>query len=523
VYLKKQKIEVHNTGKDYKVSNEELMSLSKLKPNRRVLAARFNLGIYTLVPKKALARSELRSGARCQVRNEKRVQKGKAAEPCISLWMWMAYTIGEPPAAFDSTKMNKSAEQMRLYLAKQSYFNAHVRPEVVYKNKGIVRWRKGKKVKVIYHIEPGSAFRIRNIEFKSEDSGISGRLNELKERSILHENDLFNVDKLDKERDEIAAYLNNRGYYDFTKDYIVYDADSTIGKQQIDLKINIKGIQEAISGSSDSTKIINHRRYYIGEVYINTVYNPRQPDYKPKDTLYYDNLYILSNGELSLRPSLLSYTSSVIPREIYQKSKIDLTYKRFSQLGVFKSVTVQMTPRLQADSAGLNFVDVRVLLRPSRKQRLGFDPRVTNRSGNMGIYLNFLYRHKNLRGGAEQLDARVLGGFEAAQTVVQTAGESSVGDQIQRNLRLNTFEVGPEITLKIPRLPFMAYARSGKRAEPSTLYSALLNYQIRPDYERILAQFNFSSSFIENPDKVRKITWDIAEFSIIKINKSRAF
>lgn len=521
-FLKKQKLVIHRDSAAYAVPNEELLALSKLKPNRRVLLARFNLGIYTLVPDKALERSIPRLEAKCRRKNEKRKAKGKLEEPCTNLWTWMAYTVGEPPALLDSAKLERSADQMRIYLNKQGYFNARIEPEVIYRKKGIVWWRKGNKAKVRFHVYPGQPYRLRSINYRFEDTGIAGREANIRESSTLRIGDIFNVGKLDKEREELSAYLNDRGYYAFTKDYITYDADSTLGHHTVDLTLKLNGIHRATS-VSDSIAIENHKRYFIGEVYIHTVYDPRNPDAVPLDTLLYDNYLILYNKELQVRPSLLSYTSLLNPAEGYQRSKVDLTYKRFVQLGVYKSVTIQLIPRSDVDSMGINFIDVKILLHPNELQSIIVDPRVTNRAGNMGIYGNFAYRHINLNKGAQRLEGRLIGGFEAAQTVGQTSANNQGIEQLERNLRLNTFEIGPEFSLRIPLVKPLPILRFQRSSEPSAIFTALLNYQIRPDYERTLGQLNAGVSWIENPSKVRRMYVDIAEFSVIRINRSPEF
>jgi hypothetical protein len=61
VYLKKDAIIYHDAPDEFAVSKSTLNELTKLKPNRRVALMRINLGIYTLVPNKALKRSEVRA------------------------------------------------------------------------------------------------------------------------------------------------------------------------------------------------------------------------------------------------------------------------------------------------------------------------------------------------------------------------------------------------------------------------------------------------------------------------------
>ena len=220
VYLKKDAIVYHDTPEEFAVSKSTLKELTKLKPNRRVALMRINLGIYTLVPTKPLQRSEVRAAERCSKKNERRRAKGKQPKECKSLWMWLAYTVGEPPAQLDSTKMEKSAQQMSNYLQKRGYFNNRIETEVIYKNKGLIFWRKGLKCKLQYHIYPGEPYRIRDVKYLFEDTEMAKSQDELFETSTIKKNEVFDVDVLDGERDRIAEYFNNSGYFEFTKDFI---------------------------------------------------------------------------------------------------------------------------------------------------------------------------------------------------------------------------------------------------------------------------------------------------------------
>jgi outer membrane protein assembly factor BamA len=142
----------------------------------------------------------------------------------------------------------------------------------------------------------------------------------------------------------------------------------------------------------------------------------------------------------------------------------------------------------------------------------------------MGIYGNLVYTHRNLFRGAEGMDIRIISGLEASQTLVQTTeATDQAGQQLKRNFRLNTFEIGPEITYRVPRLWPLGCDVTKQSSDPQTSLSAALNYQRRPDYERTLSQIKFTYNWIENPDVVRRVNLDIVEFSIIKIQKSESF
>jgi outer membrane protein assembly factor BamA len=209
---------------------------------------------------------------------------------------------------------------------------------------------------------------------------------------------------------------------------------------------------------------------------------------------------------------------------MYQRSRIERTYKRFSQMGVFKSTTIQLVPRETAINEKIHILDTHVRLTPEEKQSYFFYPHLTNRSGNMGIYGNLTYTHRNLFGGAEALDFNIVTGMEASQNLAFGSNENNTAASgLQRNFQLNTFEVGPEITYRVPRLWPFGCDFTAQSSDPQTALSATFNYQRRPDYQRTLSQVRYSYNWIENPDAVSRVSLDVVEFSIIKINKSQSF
>jgi len=241
-------------------------------------------------------------------------------------------------------------------------------------------------------------------------------------------------------------------------------------------------------------------------------------------------LNIFDDSTASVSKYLLSCIQGYNQGELYQKNKIDKTYKRYSQLGVFRSTTIMLVPRKDTLNPSINLLDTYIRATPEKRQGFSsIDPHLTNRAGNMGIYANPGYLNKNLFHGAERLEARMIIGMEASQTLVQTTDarvqttDASGSGQIRRSFGLNTFEIGPEITLRLPRLWPLGCDFTSRSSDPQTAITALFNYQKRPDYERTLSQFRYAYSFIENPDKVTRINIDLVEFSIISIEKSPAF
>ncbi len=532
VYFEDHKVDFTESKNDLlpmsNVSADELLYLTKLKPNRKTLMFRLNMRLNTFVPRKFLDRSLVRIDARCKRINKKRFDKEtrknkihKEPKTCNGLWPWLAYTVGEAPVLLDTVLMNKGARQMQIYLRKNGYFNAVVDAESVVNQENSFFWKAGKKSTVVYHVTLKDLYTINKVEWAAEDANILKQIPKLQEKTLLKSGERFRVENLDNERGRISLLLSNEGFYEFIPDFIVYQLDTVTSPKEVNVKLSVLN-QKALDGYGNLTgKTLPHRKFYIGQISFNTSFNPLNPNETPTDTIEYKGLDIYSVGLSCVKPVILDRRVEVKETQLYQQRYLDETYKRFTQLGVFKTVNIQLSPRNDAKT-GQALLDVKVLLAPNKKQTLSFDPRVTNRSGNMGIYGNFIYKHRNVFRGAESFEFKTVVGAEASQ--VLGGASANEGNQIvQRTFQLNTFEIGPELNLILPRLFPRDLAKTSRSNDPKTTLRAGLNYQRRPDYTRTLSQVSFGWNFIENPETVSSFDIEWAELSVIKIDRSAAF
>ncbi len=516
-FLQRHDVVLHKSEEDFAITKDELLTFTKLNPNRRILWLRFNHTIYLMVNKNKLEESDRKTAVRCAKKNARRLRKGKTLKECQSWRSFMAYTVGEPTVLLDSVKMKKGAEQMNVYLHKKGYFRSEVAPEVIFNEKK-------NKCRVVYNVTPGKVYRIRTIDYNISDPEMAKVESVILENSLIKPSSKFDIDVLDLERERIATFFNNRGYYEFNKEHIIYKVDSSQGGYVVDVRMNLQLQKESLIAFPDSIVEVPHKKYFIGDIYVQTDFNLATPDRIPPDTIYFDGFKILSDGKPDITEYLISCLQGYNTGDLYQKNKLDKTYKRYSQLGVFRASNIQLIPKKEAAGPNINILDTYIRLTPAKKQSFTIDPHVTNRSGNMGIYGNITYTHRNLFRGAEAMDVRIIAGVEASQTLVQTSTPTdATGQQIRRNLGLNTFEFGPEVTYRVPRLWPFGCDYTQLSSDPQTSVSAALNYQSRPDYERTLSQLKFSYNWIENPDVVRRVNIDAVEFSIIKIQKSQSF
>ncbi len=523
--LVRQQIEIVDRPPGYKVDSDDLSGVLRQRPNRRIVFLRFHLGVYNLVnPKRQQAAHQKRAG-KIERKIARKLRRGKelTAKDLREMradtlgWRdWLTNTVGEPPVAFDSLLADRSRSQIETVLAKNGYFGADVDYRVRYNSS------KRKVKRLTYEVRPGMPYIIDTLVYNINDRGIERRADFLKATSTIREGDRFEVKKMDQERERITDYLNNRGYYSFSKDFITFKADSALGDRKVRLDMNLRRPQ-ALTTVADSLQTVDHVRYFIRNIYFHTDYNPADRTYEPTDTLKMknaDGVFILPRGELNLKPELLLYLLEFKPGDLYQKGRVDLTYRRLVQLPIVRSLNIRFKAVEDSDVA---LLDCDIFMTQMKRQVVSAESGVTHRDGLFGLSGSLNFSHRNVFSGSELGRLTIMGGVEAQQPLTLTQNLEIQRVDITDNIRFNTFEIGPEITLNFNRFFPFKMTQFRRSNAPRTTFSAGFNYQNRPDYERQLANFRYSVTFVENADRGSRIFWDVWELSTIKIEKSEAF
>lgn len=518
--LVRQQVKIIDRPADLGLSDDDIKEVLKQKTNRRVLGMRFNLGVYNLVNPDRQAEASFRKSIRKKRKLARKQRKGKELTikqekdilaDTLTWRDWLSGTVGEAPVAFDSLKAEKSADQLKILFSKNGYFRTDVDYEVNYK-------ANGRKVKpIIYFVKPHIPYHIDTLIYSSDDYLLEAKTDFFRNNSTLKIRQRFDVESMDVEREAITSYLNNRGYYTFTKDYITYKVDSSYNNHGVKVELFINAPKT--TSTVDSTGRRAHTKYTIGDIYFHIDYDPIDKDYEPTDTLYSGGVYYLSRGPLSIRPDLLRYLLDFQKGDLYQKDRVEATYKKLVDLSIIRSVTMNM----QVSDSLSNVLNCEVFIAQNKEKYISAESGVTHRDGLFGIKGSLVFSNRNVFLGGETGQVRINGAIEAQQPLTLTQGEDLTTQDITDNLRFNTFEIGPELVMNFHK--FIPFPRDWFRKSNDTRSSltAGFNYQNRPDYERQLYQFRYGMSFIENPEKGSKISVDIWELSTVKIKKSPGF
>jgi outer membrane protein assembly factor BamA len=384
--------------------------------------------------------------------------------------------IGEPPVIFDSTLVYKTDSELQKLFVNMGYINVDVSSTIV---------RHGnRKAEVSYLIVGNEPYRIRNYTFAIEDTLIRNELfggvnDEPRERlwgelatlrtSLVRENNLFDRNVLDTERGRITHLLRNRGFFAFAKDNIIFDADTSLNANAVDLDLRLRRLPPL---AGDSLRFyFQDKKYHLDKVSIYLDYDPllfsNVNDYPKQDSIVNNDYTIFHLGNRpSLRARTLTNNTFLVPGRQYSQLQEELTYSSFANLNALNNIHIQFNEKVKNDSA---FLDVSILTMPARKQAISFSVEGTNTAGDLGVASSVNYIHRNLFRGGETLNLRIRGAYEAIS-----------------NFSNPYLELGGEASIHIPKFIIPFNSRSFRRMRTSTEFSLRYNSQNRPEYDRRL-------------------------------------
>ncbi|MCQ2173914.1 MAG: BamA/TamA family outer membrane protein [Bacteroidales bacterium] len=328
---------------------------------------------------------------------------------------------------YSESVVESSVLNINNHLKYLGYYNSDIKTEVKYK---------GKKAKVTYLVHPEGRIRIDSILFRLPDN------RELKEDFNLYKRfisvkpgDFLSEEALVDESDRSASFLRNRGFYDINKNQYSYIADSVSSPGRMILEYQLR------------TDFVPFK-YSIGKV---NIHHP---------------------ADLPFRESVLRELNNIHPGDRYSDRAVNIVYGRFSNLKLFNSVNVELTP----SSTDSTKVDCDITLTPSGIQGFKADVEASvNSTGLFGISPKLSYYHRNIFHGGEILNLDFNGNFQRRFT-----------DGVTSN------EFGASATLSLPRFLGISTSRFRSERIPLTEIKASYNYQSRPEYIRHLTSLSFS-------------------------------
>lgn len=441
-----------------------------------------------------------------EAKNLKRIEKGKKPREFKPVLAAQLKKSGEAPVIFSKEAAEQTAVQFQKALFNKGYFENKI--FVTYKYNA-----DSNKVSVIYTTTEGPQFKVQNIALVIDDPQLTEAVKKANQFTELHAGDPYDTDIIDKERGRFTTAMRNQGYFYFSKEYVAYEVDSNLEGNVVNLKTIIKNPTQ-LHSSQDSVVAAKHKKYTIGDITLNSSFDPNFKD-NPEDSIHFENLIYVNLSRLKYNPHAFVNKLFFEKGDTYNQRTEERTYSRISGLNNFSYLNIGFTPD-QEDSTILN---CNILMTPMPSQSVGTEFEGTNSSSNLGFSGYLTYLHRNVFGGAEELKIRLKGGVEAQQT--NTGDTESTGSS-----PINTVEYGAEASLIFQELllPYNWRTQILKKFNrPKTSLNFIINYQNRPDFERRLVNVSLGYFFTRKKRNTNEYFFYPIDISYINIDKSVDF
>jgi hypothetical protein len=384
--------------------------------------------------------------------------------------------FGEAPSILDSNLVEYSRFQIERYIQNRGYLKAKVKDSIAVKKQ---------KAELVFTAQQGPMFRIRKVTDSIADENVK-RLFEANRNKISHISPgaRFDTDSLAHDRDELYALMKRNGYYDFYRQYISFDYDSTFNNSVVDVKMNID--------NPPGKK--KHQLYGINNTLI-TISKSNGRTTGKADTLQVDSQFRFVDFSGRFKPRVVKDYTFQHKGDLYNIDNQTLTTTRLSELNVFRNVPNPTYEKLADSSDRLN---TQIDIVPLKKMSDRVEGEVLFSGGRFGYNIGNTFTNRNLFKQAAILQVKLN------WSILFDNGQSIQNQELRAGVNL----IYPRILT-----PF-GFPLLGKFGVPHTTFSSNYSLFYQKDLVRRESFINsVSYDFFETARKQHTITPISIEFS----------
>ena len=348
--------------------------------------------------------------------------------------------IGEAPVIFDTLQAQLTCNDLQTAMRNMGYLHADV---------DLSTHVKGKKLSAVYTLRPGAPYDIREVSYDIADPRIDSLLRREDSPSLqIKPGEPFTVERLDTERKRITAFLMDRGFYRFNKDYIRFTVDSAQHSNEVDVTLHL-----APYSANNTTQESLHPQYIVRSVNFRSE-ERALPGGAP-------------SASLRLRRKVLENNTAIQSGQPFSSADLQRTYNNFSRLQAVKYTNIRY--KEVPDS---QLLDCDIQLSMNKPSTISFQPEGTNTAGDLGAAASLTFENRNLFRGSEVLSIQLRAAFEAI-----TGLEGYQNEDYK--------EYSLETKLAFPRMvaPFLSREFTRRSTATSEL-SLAYDLQNRPEFHR---------------------------------------
>lgn len=457
----------------------ELINYVRQQPNHKVLGfAKLQLGVYNM--------------------------SGRDTTRWYNRWL---RRLGQPPVIYDSELTEASTRQLRQALVNKGFMDAQVEADATVSDDST-------RIRVDYRLYPGKAHVIRNMAYEFSDTAIERIVMADSANFTLNRGENLDRTALDAERTRLTALMRDAGYYGFSKEYITFTADTAEQSLDVDLTMVVRPprpLRHQAGASSEADSIATHRRYVINRIIFvaGSTRGLRREDIAGAegDTVNYKGITVIyPDRDHYLLPSALEEKCFLHRDMTYSTEAVNRTYESLAQLGIIKSINIDMVPTGFVD--GTERLDAYIFLTRNKKQGVTFELEGTNSEGDFGFGVGVAYQHRDLARRSNLLTTKFRVNYE------------SLSGNLSNLINDRYTEYAAEVGLTFPKYMMPFLSRSFRqRSKASTELALSFNYQERPEYTRVIAGAAWKYKWNTPDNRVRR-TWDLVDVNYVYLPES---
>lgn len=352
--------------------------------------------------------------------------------------------VGETPAILDSSLVEFSRFQIEKYIQNRGYLKAKVTDSVIIKKQ---------KAELVFTAQEGPMFRIRKFNDSIADKNIRRLyLANRSKLSHIQPGGRFDTDSLAHDRDELYLLMKRNGYFDFYRQYINFNYDSTFNNSVVDVKMFI----DNPPGKTE------HSVYKINNTLI-TISKSNGRTTGKADTIQVDSQFRYVDFSNKFKPRTVTDYVFQKKGQIYDIDKQSLTTSRLSELNVFRNVP---NPTYEKLPDSTNRLNTKIDIVPLKQMSDRVEGEFLFNGGRYGYNIGNTFTNRNLFKQAAILQIKVNWSilFDNGQNTITNGG-----------IQNQEFRTG--VNLIYPRIiaPF-DFPLLGKFGVPHTTFSS--NYSL---------------------------------------------
>jgi outer membrane protein insertion porin family len=433
-----------------KALNSELSELLRPKPNGSFLGIRFKLLLYNF------AGTPKGKGLRYIIRNK----------------------LGEPPVLASYSAMEKNRAVLQNRLENRGYFKDSVLLDTIYK---------GRKLSAVYTAEIGKQYTIRNVVYPSGTDSLSVFISRMARRSLLKKGEPYSLETIKNERTRIDTRLKQQGFYYFGPDDLLIQADSTVGDEQVDMKLIIK----------KSTPVEAFKIYRINEVVVFANYDVHVDTSIDVTGLPKFQGYTIVDPQKMFKPQIFSRALVFKPGDVYNRKDHDLSLNRLISLGVFKFVKI----RFDEKDTAQNKLNAFYYLTPTEKKSIRFE-------------VSGLTQSNDANGGQVSVNWRNRNTFKGAELLTTTAYVGYLRQYLGQGQHTNTTKFGVDVSLFLPRVVGPVKFQTNSGFMPKTKFTLGYEY-FEQSQQYTLNSFIASAGYVWKESITKEHTLEVLRVNLV--------